>query len=341
MDNKNLESFVKKMYEIQFSEQEKVLSNNELKEIALDTGLSENDWQQTQQLLRASEQNGQQHLNAKNWNSAIKEYETATSFNPFKVYNVYNLAVAYKNRGEQNNNKSDINKAEQYANQCLTIQPGYSPAIQLIANINEDTTKEIKKSSKNKKYIIIGIVAGLIFFGMIVGGKYVSINNTVVEKDNLVKGKWAQVENVYQRRADLIPQLVQTVKAASEFEQETLEMLVEARANATSVSIDPGELSADQIADFQAKQEELSQAIARFIMISEDYPELKSLDNFRDLQAQIEGSENRISVERRRFNQAVQDYNTYVKKFPQKLLGHDEKGYFKANKDAMKVPDGI
>jgi LemA protein len=164
-----------------------------------------------------------------------------------------------------------------------------------------------------------------------------------VRKDEAVKAAWAQVENAYQRRADLIPALVKTVKGAANYEKSTLEAVVAARAAATGVSIKADELTPENIAKYQRAQGELSSSLGRLLAISENYPELKANQNYLDLQTQLERTENRISVERMKFNQAVQDYNTYIRKFPTNLIAsffnYQPKGYFQAEADSNKMPE--
>lgn len=166
--------------------------------------------------------------------------------------------------------------------------------------------------------------------------------NTMVSKDENVKAKWAQVENAYQRRADLIPNLVSTVKGAAQHEQGTLTAVVEARAKATSVTVNPDDLSEEAIAKFQQSQDALSQSIGRLLVSVEAYPDLKANSNFQELQAQLEGTENRISVERRAYNEAVQDYNTTVRSFPNNIMagifGFKAKGTFQAAAGSDKAP---
>ena len=167
--------------------------------------------------------------------------------------------------------------------------------------------------------------------------------NTMVSKDENVKAKWAQVENVYQRRSDLIPNLVSTVKGAAQHEQGTLTAVVEARAKATSVSVNPDDLSEEAIAKFQQSQDALSQSLGRLLVSIEAYPDLKANANFQELQAQLEGTENRITVERRSYNEAVQDYNTTVRTFPNNIMagifGFKTKGTFQAAAGSDKAPE--
>ena len=164
----------------------------------------------------------------------------------------------------------------------------------------------------------------------------------MVSMDEGISGSWAQVENQYQRRADLIPNLVNTVKGYADFEQETLTGVIEARAKATSVNIDPSNLSPSAIANFEQAQQGLSGALSRLLVTIERYPDLKANQQFQQLQVQLEGTENRISVERRNFNQTVQGYNTLIRKFPQNLIANmfsfEKKGYFEATEGSNEAP---
>ncbi|MFA5245464.1 MAG: LemA family protein [Pedobacter sp.] len=166
--------------------------------------------------------------------------------------------------------------------------------------------------------------------------------NSMVKLDEQVTSQWAQVENVYQRRADLVPNLVNSVKGAANFEKETLTQVVEARAKATSINVDPTNLTPESIAQFQAAQGQLSQSLGRLLATVEAYPELKANQNFLELQAQLEGSENRITVERQKFNTVTQEYNSTIRTFPNNLtagmFGFKAKGYFKAEEGSNKAP---
>ena len=166
--------------------------------------------------------------------------------------------------------------------------------------------------------------------------------NSMVTLDEQVQSQWAQVQNVYQRRADLVPNLVNTVKGAANFEQETLTKVIEARAKATAVTVDPSKLSPESIQKFQAAQGELSQSLSRLLVSVERYPELKANQNFLELQSQLEGTENRITVDRQRFNEVTQEYNSKIRPFPNQLtanmVGFEKKGYFQADAGAEKAP---
>ena len=193
---------------------------------------------------------------------------------------------------------------------------------------------------KNKAlWITIAIIVVLLFAGYSwVKGTY----NTMVTQDEGVKTAWSQVENQYQRRMDLIPNLVNTVKGYATHEKETLEGVVSARAEATKTTIDPSNLNEESMKKFQAAQGELSSALSRLMLVIERYPDLKANQNFSELQAQLEGTENRISVERKRFNETAQSYNTYIRSFPSNILagmfGFQPKAYFSAESGAEKAP---
>ncbi len=166
--------------------------------------------------------------------------------------------------------------------------------------------------------------------------------NDMVTMSEKVDGQWAQVENVYQRRADLIPNLVEVVKGYAGHEKETLEGVINARAKATSVNIDANNLNAQSFAQFQQAQEGLTGALSRLMVVVEKYPDLKANQNFLELQAQLEGTENRITVERQKFNEETKEYNTYIKLFPKNMLsglfGFEAKPYFSAQAGANTAP---
>lgn len=198
-----------------------------------------------------------------------------------------------------------------------------------------------------KKSIILIVVLSIIGVFTLLGlGVFmygISVNNKMVSMEESVSAQWAQVENVYQRRADLIPNLVNTVKGYANFEQKTLTDVIEARSKATSVNIDPSNLNASNIQQFEAAQQGLSSALSRLMVVVERYPDLKANQNFLELQTQLERTENRIAVERRGFNNIVRTYNSYIKKVPQRLIagwyGFEEKAYFKAAEGSEKAPE--
>ena len=191
-----------------------------------------------------------------------------------------------------------------------------------------------------KKGKLLWIVARVVALGLF--GWCKNTYNGMVSADEGVQSAWSQVENVYQRRADLIPNLVATVKGYAEHESGTLEAVVAARAKATQTTVDPSQLTAENIAKFQAAQGELGSALGRLLVTVERYPDLKANQNFLELQAQLEGTENRISTERMKFNETAKSYNTLIRSFPQNIMASifsfTPKGYFKAAEGSENAP---
>ncbi|WP_075348722.1 LemA family protein [Algoriphagus marinus] len=191
-----------------------------------------------------------------------------------------------------------------------------------------------------KKLLIPILVLGVI--GIFIYSKAVGSYNSFVQAEETINGQWAEVETQYQRRADLIPNLVNTVKGYADFEQETLTGVIEARAKATSMTIDPTNLNESNIAQFQQAQDQLSGALSRLLVTVERYPDLKANQNFLELQAQLEGTENRIAVARRNFNESVVAYNKEIRIFPNNIFagwyGFEAKGTFTASEGAENAP---
>ena len=187
----------------------------------------------------------------------------------------------------------------------------------------------------NKWMIALGVVTLLAIFGF-------KTYNGLVEKDEAVATAWSNVETQYQRRADLIPNLVNTVKGYAAHESETLESVIAARSAATSINLTADELTPEKIAEYQAAQQQVCSALGRLIAIAENYPDLKANQNFLELQAQLEGTENRIAVARKEFNEIARTYNVAVRRFPANLVagicGFDTKAYFEADEAAAQAP---
>jgi LemA protein len=197
------------------------------------------------------------------------------------------------------------------------------------------------------KYAAIGCLVILVLGVLIVGGSAVGTYNSLVQLDQAVQAQWAQVQNVYQRRADLVPNLVETVKGAAAFEKDTFIQVAEARSRAgqvTSQAAGAPPATQQDLDKFQQAQAQLGGALSRLMVVVEKYPELKATQNFRDLQAQLEGTENRITVERMRFNEAAQAFNTKLQSFPTNLIAgffggkFKDKPYFKAQEGAETAP---
>ena len=190
-----------------------------------------------------------------------------------------------------------------------------------------------------KSYALIGIIVVIVLCVMWAVGAY----NGMVRSQEAASKAWADVQSTYQRRADLIPNLVETVKGYAKHEQQTFENVVAARAKATQATVDPTNLTPEKLKEFQAAQGELSTALGRLIAIQENYPELKANENFKDLQVQLEGTENRINEARNKFNKAVQDYNTGIRSFPNNIFagmfGFSRIDKFEADAAAQKAPE--
>ncbi|HAB35930.1 MAG TPA: LemA family protein [Cryomorphaceae bacterium] len=192
---------------------------------------------------------------------------------------------------------------------------------------------------KRSTLVVLAIVAFIL--GLIMWG--VSTNNRFVTLNENIEGQWANVQSAYQRRADLIPNLVSTVKGYADFEQETLTAVIQARANATSVNLNASDLSPENIAAFQKAQGALKGSLDRLLLTVERYPDLKANQNFLALQNQLEGTENRINVERDRFNKATKEYNSAIKRIPASIIagmgGFEARGYFEAEQGAESPPE--
>ena len=191
---------------------------------------------------------------------------------------------------------------------------------------------------KKSNIIIFSIIGVIVLFAL----WFIGIGNGLVQKDEAVKSAWAQVQNVYQRRMDLIPNLVNTVKGSANHEKSTLEAVVQARSQATKIDMGSAINDQQKFDTLKKSQDALGSALSRLLVVVEKYPDLKANENFRDLQVQLEGTENRISVERKRFNEVVQNYNSSIRMFPQSIVagmkGMMQKPYFEATAGAEVAP---
>ncbi len=190
---------------------------------------------------------------------------------------------------------------------------------------------------KNKTlWIVLGIIA------VVIGWVAISYNGIITKEESTDKA-WANVESAYQRRADLIPNLVNTVKGYAEHEKETLQAVTDARSKATSINIDPSTATPEQLAQWADAQQQVGSALGRLIAISESYPNLKANENFRDLQVQLEGTENRIKTERDRYNEAVREFNVKIRRFPTNIIanmfGFERRAMFEASEGAEIAPE--
>lgn len=198
-----------------------------------------------------------------------------------------------------------------------------------------NSNKNRKEMKKKSTIITIAIVAVVAIWA-------VSAYNGLVNLDEGVANKWGDVETQYQRRADLIPNLVNTVKGYAAHEQETLESVIAARSNATQIKVDPENLTPEKLAEYQEAQGQVTSALGKLLAITENYPDLKANQNFLELQAQLEGTENRINVARMNFNEATKKYNTAIRRFPKNILagmfGFEKRSYFESQDGAETAP---
>jgi LemA protein len=332
-----LQAYLNKMLNLQSEKRDRPFTTAELKQMALDMGMSEEDWNVSQQAFENHLKSGQGHLMYENWEDAIKDLANAIAFNPNSVEAAYGLARAYQGQFEKTNEDSDKKEAIKYAELALQLRPGHQPTVKVLDDLREEVA-EVEQSKKTKYWWSIGIAVAL---GVILFLVYTSIFNAVVAKKELVKQKWAQVENVYQRRADLIPKLVNAVKNERNFEQDVVKKLQKAYGNVKSVSLNSDKLEESDLSAYQDKQNEVSNVLNQLMNKGAASSDLQKSQAFRDLQTQMEGSENRISVERKKYNEAVSDYNSYIKTFPNNLLGFKEIAYLKMDKDAIKKGQDI
>lgn len=328
-----LAKYVEKMYQIQMLEDESILSPQELKTIALDMGISEQEWAESQQVFEGHLKTGEQLVKQRNWDDAIAELDHATSLNPYHIDAVYAHAKALIGRYNESGNMTDEQKARELVRRALKVQPGHEPSIKLLTMLSsgKKVVDKEKKQTKLYKNIAIGLGIAILVLG------FISMRGTLAKKDEEVKQAWAQVENVYQRRADLIPSLVNTVKGAAKQEQERLKQITELQAELSGMGMHPN-ASQEEMSRFSQKQSELGNTIKIVLGNVQSSSSVGATQAFRDLMIQLEGSENRIATERRKFNQAVQDFNSQVRQFPYGWLGYGEKPYFQVDKSAMDKP---
>ena len=338
-EDRALENYLKKLMEMQYSTStHHEFNQQELKNIALEAGLTEEAWQRSQTQAQQHLERGRTYLGTNNYDDAATELEQSASLMPHDAEANYLAAQAFLYRGERHEQAQDFDQSEYFIDRTLSVKSNHSGALQLKGKLNDkrrvyQNTQEEK--SRTNRWTKWGLIGGALI--LIIAGYY-SMYNRMVGLEENTQQAWAQVENVYQRRADLVPNLVETVKGAANFERSTLNEVVEDRAAATSVQVDPSNLDPAALETFSERQDALSGSLGRLLAVAENYPTLTATGNFRDLQAQLEGTENRIAVERKRFNEAVQEYNAQARRFPYNLLGFDPKAYFSTDPQNEQAP---
>ena len=333
-----LEAYIRKLMEFQYQREEDNLSEAQLREIALEMGLSEEEFSKSREKAAEHRDRGIVFVDQANWEDAVWELEQAAALNPNDTDAARGLARAYIGMAEMKEDNSLFDKAEMMLKRVYRTNPRDAEAMEVSktlrnrSRVQVNMTEDRQKRGKLLKWLVIGGIALILIFS------YINAYNGLVSLEEKVNEQWAQVENVYQRRAELIPNLAETVRGVSEMERETFESVARARAGVSNLKIDPSQLTQEMLDDYAAKQGALSSALGRLIAVAEDYPDLKFPINFQQFQDELAGTENRIATERRRFNQSVESFNSSSRKFPQNLLGFGTKPYFKAEKGADKAP---
>jgi LemA protein len=333
-----LEAYVRKLMDYQYKREEDSFTEDQLRKIALDMGLSEEEFEKSRKRAAEHRDRGLVFVEQANWEDAVWELEQAAALDPNDVDAARGLGRAYIGMAELTEDNSLFDKAEMMLKRVFRLDPRDPEAMKVSKTLrnrsrvqkNESKDKE-KKSKMTRRLLLAGIVL-LFFFS------YVNMYNGLVSMEENVNQQWAQVENVYQRRADLIPNLAEAVRGVSRLEKETFESVAKARAGVSNLKIDPADLTQEKLDEFAARQGDLSAALGRLIAVAEDYPDLKFPINFQQFQDELAGTENRISTERRRFNQGVETFNSSSRRFPYNLMGFGTKPYFKAEKGADKAP---
>ena len=323
----NLQAFINKMLQLQNENRDKPLSDEELKEIAFDIGITEEDWLLSQKAFQDYLKSGKSHLNLRNWNDAIYSFNQALILRPNHVEVLFHLALTHKEMWAFEADEDHKDKAVDFARRALKIKPAYPPAMNLLGEIK----RLDRQKTQNKSQLKVMIFSGLAVFLVVVSLYFYTVYNGIIAQQETVNQKWAQVENVYQRRADLIPQLVSTLKAQSKGNQNKLDKLLFLHQESAKQSDQSPEA-------FQKSQNEISKALKDLRNQLAGDTELSNAQAYHDLKVNIEGSENRIAVERKRYNEAVGTYNRYIKRFPRRLLGFEEKPYFEIDKTALEKP---
>ena len=321
-ESKIIEEYVSKMLEVQKEQFEKPLTLNELKEIAYSVGMSESEWQASQQVMEQHLRTGKGHVRNKNWLDAVTELKQAVAINPYHEDALYNLALSYHELYRKSGTELYKKEAKSAADRVLKNQDSKMDAAS-IALLNEiRNTETDHKNKRNRVLMIIGgvIIGVFLIFLLLFWGASASVGSRANELEQLqvkVEQNWAQVENVYQRRETLIPQIVNLAKSASKYDAAKLNELQRKR----------GELNPSNRDDYRKKQEEITKALTELMANMEG-----NAQTMRDIQIQVEGSENRIRVEWKKYNDVVAEYNTGVVNyndaigsFPASMLGYKAK----------------
>lgn len=320
-----LAAYVKRLLDLQYGlNNAKPLTDAQLKKIAVESGLPEDQWDAWLQQAETHYQRGQSYNTAGNWEDAYLELKQAVSFYPNHAEANYELARACLQLSIKNSEPAKEQEFEVYVAHCLALEPLHQGAMALKTKENELDAYEAatQKSSKRKLFVRLGIAVAMLLVGHMV------ISSSVNSQRESVKAAWAQVENVYQRRADLIPKLTATVEAAAGFERSTLLALQEQVADAPG-AVAPNNFTPAAIEAYAGSQARLGAVLNQTLAEAARQPRLQSMEGWLDLQVQIEGAENRIAIERRNYNKTVELYNRKIGGFPFSLYGYEPMPYHK------------
>lgn len=326
--DETLQRYINKMLQMQNEQREKPLTAEELKEIALDIGMSEEEWLASQQAAQDYLSSGQTLLSYGSWEEAAKQFEQARNIMPYSQEANYGLAKALTEYWKDSNSVEDLEKARVAIRASLSLSPTHAPTLALLPEIEQE-----QKADKQKKRQLFlttaSIVAGLL---VILAASYFGLSNAVVSQQEDTKSAWAQVENVFDRRASLIPQMLSIAKSQLNAQKTLVEKLENAQQSLQGQK-NKSSLSEEEIANFKKAQDQLSQAINQLMEKAASRGEGKIGEALYDLKVDISGSENRIRVEIKRYNEQVSKYNRLVETFPYSLLGFAPMAYYKGNAD--------
>lgn len=339
-EDKFLQDYIKKLMERENSLGSLTpLTDEQLKQVALDTGMTETDWSTLKADAQSAEIRGFEHLKRGNFEDALAEFKESTSLYPNSSEALYGTAKALFKKGVEKEDKTFLDEAILYTDRVLTLNSSHGDALDLRGHIRKhkivlgDKLVTKGKIGKWKKWLIPAIPIVILLFWFI--GTYNSV--IILEEDT--QASWAQVENVYETRHDKIGQLVKVVKSATKQEEKVLKEVISARNMATRITVDGSNLTPEQLSKYAESQSKLSSSLGKLIAVAEQYPTLKSMDTYLTLQDEIAESENKIEIQRRKFNNTIQKFNNKVKRFPAVLLPFSSKPYYEVAKEKMGVPE--
>jgi LemA protein len=335
-----LEAYLKRLMDRDMNlDEADPLSDEQLMKVATDMGMSEDEWHKIKKDALEARDRGFQHLDRGNYEDAIAEFKESTSLYPNAADAMFGMSKALFKKSVEKEDNELSNQAVVYAKRALKINPNYSEALDLQSNIRRHQTEigsKILTSGKIdawKKWLIPATI--ILVLGIFLMGTY----NSVTTLQENVDKQWADVQEKYKRRSELIPQLVEVVKATAKNEKEIINGALEMRSRATSINLNLADMTPEKMKEFSEMQNQMSQSLGRLIAVGEQYPQIRSNESFLKLQEEVAGSVNRISNERKKFNESVREYNIKIKRFPTNLFPFKEKAYFEVKDSEMETPN--